>query len=130
MSCERKGANVIKVVMCVRRKPEMDAAAFHRYWREEHGPLVKSLAEATGALRYVQSHAIAPERNAAMRKGRGAAEAYDGIAEVWFESLEAVTERFRSEEARAADRAMAADESRFIDLGRSCVFFTEEAEVF
>ena len=121
---------MIKVVMCVRRNPEMGEAEFHRYWREEHGALVKSLAEATGALRYVQSHTIAPERNAAMRKGRETAEAYDGIAEVWFESLEAVAERFRSEEARAADRAMAADEAKFIDLGRSCVFFTEEVEVF
>ena len=121
---------MIKVVMCVRRNPDVEEAEFHRYWREEHGPLVKSLAEATGALRYVQSHTIAPERNAGMRRGRGCAEGYDGIAEVWFESLEAVAERFRSEEARAADRAMAQDEAGFIDLATSCVFFTEEVEVF
>ena len=121
---------MIKVVMCVRRKPEMDAAEFHRDWREDHARLVRSLAEATGALRYVQSHTVAPERNAGMRRGRGCAEAYDGIAGVWFESLEAVAARFRSEEARAADRAMAQDETNFIDLATSCVFFTEELEVF
>lgn len=121
---------MIKIVMCVRRRPEVEEAEFHRYWLEQHGPLVKSLADATGALRYVQSHTIAPQRNEGLRRGRGTAAGYDGIAEVWFESLEALAERFRSEEARAADRAMAADEAGFIDLASSCVFFTEEQEIF
>ena len=31
---------------------------------------------------------------------------------------------------RRRDREMAADEARFIDLASSCVFFTEEREVF
>lgn len=121
---------MIKVVMCVRRRPDVDEAEFHRYWRDEHGPLVKSFAGATGAVRYVQSHTIAPERNVALRKGRDTAQGYDGIAEVWFESLEAVAQRFRSDDARAADRAMAEDEAKFIDLASSCVFVTEETEVF
>ena len=121
---------MIKVVMCVRRRPDLDEAEVHRYWREEHGPLVRSFADATGALRYVQSHTVASDRNAALRKGRDTAEPDDGIAEVWFESLEAVAERFRNDAARAADRAMAEDEARFIDLSASCVFFTEETEVF
>ncbi len=117
---------MIKVVMCMRRRPEMPAEEFHRYWREEHGPLVRSLAGAMGAVRYVQSHTIAPDRNAALQASRGVAEPFDGLAEVWFASMESMLERFNSREAREADRTLRADESGFIDLGRSSFFLTEE----
>jgi uncharacterized protein (TIGR02118 family) len=121
---------MIKVVIYVRREPGLDQAEFHRYWLKEHGPLVKSLASTTGALRYVQSHTIAPDRNDAIQRGRGTAPPCDGIAEVWFDSLQALADRFQTDEARAADRAMQQDEARFIDLSASAVFITEESEIF
>ena len=117
---------MIKVVMCMRRREDVSEEEFHRYWREEHGPLVRSLAPAMGAVRYVQSHTIAPERNAAMQKSRGTTEPFDGLVEVWFESLASLAERFNSQEAREADRTLRADEGGFIDLGRSSFFLTEE----
>ena len=65
-------------------------ADVHRYWLDEHGPLVRSVADAIGAVRYVQSHTVSPELNAFLRRSRTSAEPYDGITEVWWESLEAV----------------------------------------
>ena len=39
----------------ITRKNSLDEAAFHRYWRETHGPLVTRIKQ----LRmYVQSHRI------------------------------------------------------------------------
>jgi len=46
---------MIKLVYCVRRKAEIGADEFFRYWLEEHGPLVKSVAQVLNARRYVQS---------------------------------------------------------------------------
>ena len=32
---------MVKLMFCLVRKPDVDEAAFHRYWLEEHAPLVR-----------------------------------------------------------------------------------------
>ena len=78
--------------------------------------------------RYVQSHTLPEPASEGVRAPRGAAEAFDGITEVWFESLESLGGD--SEGAVAAARALIEDEAEFIDLARSHVFLTEEHEIF
>src|SRR5258705_6623438 len=89
----RRVAGMIKLVYCIRRREDVPEDEFHRYWLDEHGPLVRSVADAIGAVRYIQSHTVSPELNAFLRQSRGSAEPYDGITEVWWESLEAVQAR-------------------------------------
>ena len=74
---------MVKLVYCIRRREDVPEDEFHRYWLDEHGPLVRSVADAIGAVRYVQSHTVSPELNAFLRQSRGSAEPYDGITEVW-----------------------------------------------
>jgi hypothetical protein len=74
---------MVKLVYCILRREDVPEDEFHRYWLDEHGPLVRSVADAIGAVRYVQSHAVSPELNAFLRQSRGSAEPYDGITEVW-----------------------------------------------
>lgn len=50
---------MLKLVYCIRRRSDVPPETFHRYWLEQHGPLVRSVASAIGAIRYVQSHTIA-----------------------------------------------------------------------
>ena len=50
---------MIKLVYCVRRRADISEAEFFRYWKEEHGPLVKSVARDLRARRYLQSHTTA-----------------------------------------------------------------------
>ena len=57
---------MIKLVYCLRKRDDIDNDRFCQYWLEEHGPVVKSVAEAIGASRYVQSHTTLPELNALM----------------------------------------------------------------
>ena len=121
---------MIKLVYCIRKRDDIPAQEFHRYWLEEHGPLVKSVADDIGARRYVQSHTVLPEINAAMVEGRGLAEPYDGITEVWWESREALDQGLSSPAGVEAGKKLVEDESRFIDLARSRVFMTEEHEIF
>ena len=44
---------MIKLVYCLRKRYDVDSDRFYRYRLEEHGPLVKSVAGAIGASRYV-----------------------------------------------------------------------------
>ena len=79
---------MIKFVYCVRKKPELSDEEFFRYWKENHGPLVKSFAETLHARKYVQSHTIETYVNDVGRQFRGTKPAYDGITEVWWDSVE------------------------------------------
>jgi len=121
---------MIKLVYCIRKRGDIDSQSFYRYWREEHGPLVRSVAEAIGACRYVQSHTVLPELNALMLESRGLQMPYDGITEVWWESQAALDQGMSSSAGIDAQRQLIEDESRFIDFSQSRVFMTEEHAIF
>jgi hypothetical protein len=61
--------------------------------------------------------------------GVGGPEEYDGVAELWFDSLEALAAAGATPEGRAAGRRLLEDERRFIDLARSPVWVAEEHPV-
>jgi uncharacterized protein (TIGR02118 family) len=117
---------VIALRFALRRLPRLSRGEFQRIWREEHGPLVLRHAAALGIRRYVQLHTVATPLDAALRESRAAPEAFDGVAELWFESLEAMGARLATPEAQAAARALLEDERRFIDHARSPLWLGEE----
>ena len=79
-----------------------------------------------GIARYVQTHALTHDFNAVMAGSRDAPEMYDGIAELWFESWEALFEAGQQEGNAQAGAALLEDERKFIDLARSPLWFNEE----
>lgn len=120
---------MVKIVFCCRRRPEMTSEQFQQRWLQVHGPLVKRLrAQLPAMRRYVQSHTIPGEITDAIRASRGADEPYDGITEVWFDSIESMQPG--EQEALAAAQQLYEDEAQFIDFARSAVFLTEEHEIF
>ena len=121
---------MIKLVYCVHRKAGMPPEEFFRYWKENHGPLVRSFAEALRARRYVQSHLLESPLNEVAREGRGAAGSYDGITEIWWNSHEELIEAMQTPEGAEAHEKLIEDEARFCDLSQSSIFLTEEHVVF
>jgi uncharacterized protein (TIGR02118 family) len=80
------GAVVVKIVAFVRRRDGLDYADFVRYWQEHHAHVVAKLP---GLRRYIQNPAIDMNRDWP----------YDGMAELWFDDMDAVRSAFRSEES-------------------------------
>jgi uncharacterized protein (TIGR02118 family) len=117
---------VIKLVFVIRRRKDLSSEEFHRYWLEEHGPLARGLLEPLGARRYVQTHTLGADLNGPLAATRGTAEAYDGVAEIWWDSLEALAAASGSEEGQRANETLHQDEARFIDFEGSSIFLTEE----
>jgi uncharacterized protein (TIGR02118 family) len=117
---------MIKLVFVIRRREDVSPEEFHRYWLEEHGPLASGLLEPLGVRRYVQTHTLNTDLNAALRASRGTGEAYDGVAEVSWDSLDALVAVFSTEAGQRANEVLIADEARFIDFERSSLFLTEE----
>lgn len=118
---------MIRLVFLLRRRSELSLSDFQHYWREKHGPLVASLATTLGIEKYVQVHALDEPMNGAMAEARGGMEPpYDGVAELWFASEEALAEALGSEEGEGAASALLEDEARFIDLARSPLWLAVE----
>lgn len=121
---------MIKFVMAIRRRDDVAPEEFHRYWLEEHGPLARGLLEPLKLRRYVQTHTLDTQLNGLLAASRGTMEPLDGLAELWFDSLDHMVAAFSSEEGQRANAALAQDEARFIDLERSSIFLTEEHVIF
>jgi uncharacterized protein (TIGR02118 family) len=108
---------------------DIDPAEFHRYWRDQHGPLVRSLQPALDIRRYVQTHRVETPLNEVLRVSRGALEPFDGVAELWWDDLDALVTATTSPEGSAAGRILLEDETKFIDLEKSTLWLGEEMEI-
>ena len=120
---------MIKLTFCLTRLPHLSREAFQAYWIGTHAPLVASVAETLQIRRYVQSHSLPEAANAPIRESRQAPPGYDGVAELWFDSLDAVIANGQRPEARAAAALLLEDEARFIDLSKSPLWWGEEKPV-
>jgi len=125
----RSVGRMIKLVFNIRRRPDIDAAEFYRYWKDEHGPLVRSVADTLGIVRYVQSHTVDTPLNDLLRASRDTEPRYDGVAELWWESMDDFAARLATPDAQAASAKLLEDEARFIDLRATSIFMTEEHEI-
>ena len=121
---------IVKLIFCLRRLPSLSPEAFRRYWLEQHGPLVRSHADALNIRRYVQSHGFEVPGGFPAATARGCAvPAYDGVAELWWDSMESMAAPGTTPEGRAAGRALLEDERKFLDLPNCTLFVSEEQEV-
>jgi uncharacterized protein (TIGR02118 family) len=112
---------MVKLIICATRKPGMSHEEFSTYWREKHGPLVKSVTEFSRHVRrYVQCHL------AKTAVPFGTPGDYDGVAELWFDSVESAAAAFREPKYLEIIRP---DEQKFLDLQKCISFVTEENPV-
>ncbi|HXD43239.1 MAG TPA: EthD family reductase [Ramlibacter sp.] len=103
---------MVKIIIFFKRKPGMSVEDFQKYWRTNHAGLVVKLP---GIRRYKQSHVLA----SAYRKGEPV---YDGVAESWFDSTEAMKELSKTPEYAT----VLADEPNFIDRASMKSIITDE----
>jgi uncharacterized protein (TIGR02118 family) len=118
---------MIRLTYLLRRKPGSSLSEFQDYWRSIHGPLVARHATTLNILRYVQVHTIDDPANQQLAGARGQMESpYDGVAELWWTSREALASSFSSAAGQAAGRELLEDESKFIDLPSSPLWLAYE----
>ena len=117
---------MIKLVMCLTRRPDLTREEFMDYWENKHGPFFMSNADAMGAKKYIQSQTIDSPLNEGMRASRDMQPEYDGVAEVWFESEEALIEGMSSPEGQKLGALLQEDEKNFIDHSKSSAFIVIE----
>lgn len=119
--------DALKATYLLTRRDDLTQAACHETWLRDHGPLVASHAGTLNMAKYVQSHAIAPDVNAAIQAGRSYEPPLDGITEVWIDTRR---ETRAGGDAQAASAALVEDERRFVQMDRSRLFMTREHVIF
>jgi uncharacterized protein (TIGR02118 family) len=121
---------MIKLVYCLRRRSDVSPEEFRSYWLERHGPRVRGHAEVLKARKYVQSHTVDSPLNDVLTESRGMKPPYDGITEVWWDGVKDLEQALATPEGQAAGDDLIQDEAKFIDLGESRIFLTEEHTIF
>lgn len=102
---------MLKLVVVLKRRPDLAVEAFQDYWLNRHAAIVKDLP---GLRRYVQSHTLP--------SGYRKQPAADGIAELWFDDLSAV----RALDGTEALALVLADEAKFIAADGQVTVITSE----
>jgi len=108
-----------RLVFVLHRRPEMTRDEFQRYWSGSHAPLVCSVADVLGIIKYQQVHTV-------MEDPTYGGTPFDGVAELWFDPLRGTG---TVEQQRDAGALLLADERTFIDLTASPMTFGDEAVV-
>ena len=118
---------MIRLVFPIRRLPGTRLEDFHRYWLERHAPLVVSHQRSLGILRYIQTHRVEVPAKNILALGRGPEEGpYDGVAELWYASEDAMLAAAMDKEGRRGARELLEDERTFIDLPSSPIWMSRE----
>jgi uncharacterized protein (TIGR02118 family) len=115
---------MIKVITLLKRKPGFSRAEFSRYWRDSHAKVALKFAGSRYIRRYLQNHMMDP---AALGNWPGAVNTqWDGVAEVWFDSLEDLLKAMNDPDYMKVVRP---DEEQFSDLAAAQTFIVEENPV-
>jgi uncharacterized protein (TIGR02118 family) len=115
---------MIKVITLLKRKPGLSRAEFSRYWRESHAKVALAFSGSRRIRKYVQNHMLDP---ASLGNWPGALNSeWDGVAEVWFDSLDDLLEAMNDPDYMKVVRP---DEEKFSDLASAQTFIVEENTV-
>ncbi len=103
---------MVKLVYCITKKAGLTDEEFLRYWENIHGPIGARIPR---LRKLVQSHRLT------VPEDRYRAD-YDGMAELWFDDVEALLAARQSPEWKASSE----DEANFIDHSKVAYFVSEE----
>lgn len=119
---------MIKITYLMRRLPHLSLDQFQSYWSEKHPQAAPEDAFATlGVKRYVQVLPLETDACKLVIGPRtGLVEPFDGIAELWVDSIEAIERDWSTAKAKEYVGIFFKDEQNFIDWTRSTILVSNE----
>jgi len=118
---------MIKVVYCIRRRADLSAHEFQRYWKEVHAPMLLEHSAALRLAAYVQTSPVTSAYSARVERAGVLDAPFDGIAELYWANEQDMRHAFESAEALCLQRRLAEDEVNFVDPARSARWIATEA---
>ncbi|CAB4926873.1 unannotated protein [freshwater metagenome] len=122
---------MVKLVFVAYRKKGMT----HEEYVERlkvHAELVMTVKDVTRMRKYVQVHPLPGDANVQFLAARGMTldDMPDGMAEVWWDSVEDMYAGFSGEEGAKAAQLLVEDEARFLDVDRCIAFLADDKVIF
>lgn len=122
----REHSPLVKLFFCLRHPAQLSDEQAQLYWRTNHGPLIRGVAQGMRMRRYLQVHRYEDALEPQLRASRGTTVApYTGHAEAWFDRADLMTIA-QTPEGRNAMATAVEDESKFIDFSRSAMWIAKE----
>jgi len=103
---------MIKLVYCITKKSGLSDEEFFRYWQNIHGPIGARIPH---LRKLTQSHRLTIP-------GDSRPPDFDGMAELWFDDIDALLLARKSPEWKASSD----DEANFIDPNKAAYFISQE----
>jgi len=119
---------MIKLIQCVRRKPDMTISEFRKHWVIYRDAL-HDLARSSGAVRATVSTELEVPQNTNLMTSRGTSTPFDGVLEVWWKKGPDMLAFFARPEIQAKLKDLQLLQEEFIDLGHSSFFFASEETI-
>jgi len=117
---------MIRLLYCVRKKPELTQAQFRQYWNDPaFDTLIQQVTEQSNALSHTKTLALQVEATARIVSDRGTQDPYDGVLEYWWENGADILDLMDSPAGQELLSKTKEHQAQFIDFSRSAVFFTE-----
>ncbi len=122
----REHSALVKLFFCLRHPSSLSLEQAQLYWRTNHGPTIRGIANGMRLKRYLQVHRCEDPLEQQLRASRATRIApYTGHAEAWFDRAELATIASTPEGQRAMEIAVE-DESKFIDFANSAMWIGKE----
>lgn len=122
----REHSALVKLFFCLRHPANLSLEQAQLYWRTNHGPTIRGVANGMRLKRYLQVHRCEDPIEQQLRTSRGTrVTPYTGHAEAWFDRADLAAIGNTPEGRRAMEIAVE-DESKFIDFAHSAMWIAKE----
>lgn len=120
---------MIRFINCIRKRADISSEQFRQFWNDsKFDAIIERVVEHTGATGHAKNLTLIVAANDLMRERRAFGEPFDGVLEYWWEDASQLHNVLNSEQCDLLMQAMLEYQKQFVDLEKSCAFFTEAQE--
>ena len=118
---------MFKIIMLVKKKPELSTEAFITRW-QQHSEKVLGFKDALSIRHYAKTLPLQTSGQPATQR-ETLPFTFDAMGELWYDSRADFQRARETEAGQAALAALREDEAEFVDLQHSVMWFGEEERV-
>ncbi len=120
---------MIRFINCIRKQSHISSEQFREYWNDpKFDAIIDRVVEYTGATGHAKNLTLMVEANVFLRERCAFGEPFDGVLEYWWEDAGQLNAVLNSPQCDVLMQSMLDFQRQFVDLEKSCAFFTEAQE--
>lgn len=120
---------MIRFINCIRKRADINSEQYRQFWNDPKlDALINRVVEYTGAAGYAKNLTLMVTANDLLRGRRAFDEPFDAVLEYWWDNASQLNSVLNSPQCEVLMQSMLDFQRQFVDLEKSCAFFTEAQE--